>query len=252
VRSTTVKAKVNNSKSRAAPAANVGVGQPTRDLAARIERDIHHGRFGRGAWLKQVDLEYAYGCSRLHVRQALDRLVDRGLVELIPNRGYRVDAFDARRLENILSIRAVLEVAACEAIVGNLDGDALDALTATAQQFLDTLSNGTIAEQEDANHAFHSALLAPCPNRDLVEMIFELRNRVPVSVRRENNTAAMLEQSAQDHFDIIDCLRRHDQRSLSAVMRRHVFGAIAKKDPGHASDGEKADRPAARKRQRQR
>ena len=198
----------------------------TRELAAHIERDINQGRLGAGAWLKQVDLEQSYGYSRLDVRQALERLAERRLVERIPNRGFRVGTFDARRLDNILNIRAALEVAAGETLVGKIERVGLDRMTRFARQFSDALADGTVVEQEAANRAFHAEMLRHCLNRDLVEMIFDLRDRVPLSVRRENSTAVMLAKSAQDHFDMINHLRKKDLPALSAVIRRHVLGGL--------------------------
>ncbi|MDX0177970.1 GntR family transcriptional regulator [Sinorhizobium meliloti] len=101
-------------------------GAGTRDLAHQIERDINVGRVSPGSWLKQIDLERTYGVSRLSVRQALERLAERGHVELFPNRGYRVKEFDLQRFNNIINIRAVLEVAAAEMVVGTVDAQSIE------------------------------------------------------------------------------------------------------------------------------
>src|SRR3546814_8626773 len=74
-----------------------------KEIAERIERDIHVGTLAPGAWLKQVDLEERYGCTRIDLRQALDRLVTRQLVRHTPNRGYRVDEFEPRKVEELRS-----------------------------------------------------------------------------------------------------------------------------------------------------
>jgi DNA-binding GntR family transcriptional regulator len=198
----------------------------TRDLATKIERDINIGRLGVGAWLKQIDLEAEYECSRLDVRQALERLAERDIVELIPHRGYRVQTFSAQRLENILNIRAILEVGAIESIFEHVDAIDLDKLRELAQSFSDSLTNGTTNDQEETNRAFHAELLQCCPNRDLVKMIFDLRDRVPIGVRRESNTATMLAKSAQDHVDMITHLSNRDLPALLALVRRHVLGAM--------------------------
>ncbi|NDL63926.1 GntR family transcriptional regulator [Acerihabitans arboris] len=199
--------------------------QRARDLVARIERDINIGRFGAGAWLKQVELEETYGCSRLSVRQALERLAERGLVELIPQRGARVMEFNARKLQNIIEMRALLEVGAVEKVCGRIDAAGFERLTELARHFQDRVQSGTAQEQEESNREFHREMLRHCPNSDLNTMIFDLRDRIPVSVRREHNTALTLARTAAEHFEIIDCLRRQDLDALRIAMRRHVIGA---------------------------
>lgn len=204
--------------------ANSGSG--AKDLAVHIERDINHGRLSPGAWLKQIDLERAYGVSRLAVRQALERLAERGQVELFPNRGYRVKEFDPQRFNNIINIRAILEVAATEMIAGHIDDDAIAWMQASAQRFSNAVANGTFVEQEEANRSFHREMLLTCPNRDLVELIFDLRDRIPVSVQRERYSVTMLNRSAQEHFDMIELLRDGNRPALAALVRKHALGSL--------------------------
>lgn len=201
-------------------------GAGPKDLALQIERDINVGRISPGAWLKQIDLEQTYGVSRLAVRQALERLAERGHVELFPNRGYRVKEFDPQRFNNIINIRAVLEVAAAEMVIGQLDEQSFANLSALAAGFKQAVETGTSAEQEAANRAFHHELLRTCTNRDLVDLIFDLRDRIPVSVQREKNNAVMLQRSAQEHFDMIELLKRGERAPLADLVRRHALGAL--------------------------
>lgn len=203
-----------------------GEGAGSKDLALLIERDINIGRVSPGAWLKQIDLEQTYGVSRLQVRHALDRLAERGHVELFPNRGYRVKEFDPQRFNNIINIRAVLEVAAAELVIGKIDAANLAQLGELATSFEEVVATGTSAEQELANRAFHREMLRTCDNRDLVELVFDLRDRIPVSVQREKNSALMLQRSAREHFEMIDLLEKGDSAGLSALVRRHALGSL--------------------------
>lgn len=201
-------------------------GAGPKDLALQIERDINVGRISPGAWLKQIDLEQTYGVSRLAVRQALERLAERGHVVLFPNRGYRVKEFDPQRFNNIINIRAVLEVAATEMVVDQLDEESFTNLSALAEKFEEAVATGTAAEQLAANKAFHHELLRTCPNRDLVDLVFDLRDRIPVHVQRERYTAVMLQRSAQEHFDMIELLKRGERAQLADLVRRHALGSL--------------------------
>ncbi|MFC7400634.1 GntR family transcriptional regulator [Chelatococcus sp. GCM10030263] len=198
----------------------------TRDLAARIERDIVSGRLSGGAWLKQIDLEEKYGSTRLDIRQALERLAERGMVELVARRGYRVLEVDATRLRHILKIRAILEVAAAEEVMDRIDEAGFARLEELATAFEKAVKAGTVVEQEETNRAFHAEMLKYCENRELVQMIFDLRSRIPVAITRERNTATLMAQAAQDHFTIIALLRAGDLASLKTLLRRHVTASF--------------------------
>jgi DNA-binding GntR family transcriptional regulator len=197
-----------------------------RQLAVLIEKDISTGRLSAGSWLKQVDLEAQYRASRLDIRQALDRLEEKGFVKLEANRGYRVEEFNAERFRNIVTIRAILEVAAAEEVMKHIDEAGLALLERHAGLFAEAVRSGTVVAQEEANREFHAAMLSFCPNRDLVAMIFDLRSRVPVTLTREKNTATLLARTAQDHFDIVERLRQRDKPSLDVVIRQHVLAGL--------------------------
>lgn len=197
-----------------------------RQLAVLIEKDISTGRLSAGSWLKQVDLEAQYGASRLDIRQALDRLEEKGFVKLEANRGYRVEEFNYERFRNIVTIRAILEVAAGEEVMKHIDEAGLALLEHHAGLFAEAVRSGTVGVQEETNYAFHAAMLGFCPNRDLVAMIFDLRSRVPVTLTREKNTATLLARTARDHFDIVARLRQRDKPGLEVVIRQHVLAGL--------------------------
>ena len=94
-----------------AEAAAPSRGGEAADVTELILQDILAGRLPPGTWLKQIDLERRYSCTRPQVRRALDRLVQKRLVEHIPNRGYHVPEQDGRRAQEVSDIRVILEVA---------------------------------------------------------------------------------------------------------------------------------------------
>jgi DNA-binding GntR family transcriptional regulator len=196
------------------------------ELVGRIEHDISLGILGSGTWLKQVDLEATYKCPRIDLREALDRLSEKGLVRLESNRGYRVSEIDERRLSQILHVRAVLEVEAATEILALFPDEDLPQLEDLAQHFSFTVENGNVIEQEESNRCFHAKLLHCCTNTELVKLIFELRNRAPLTINRRKNTNARLVQSAREHFQMIDCLRSRDLRLYCKILKHHVLGEL--------------------------
>jgi DNA-binding GntR family transcriptional regulator len=204
-------------------------------LARRIEEDITLGLLGGDTWLRQADLEQTYGCTRLRLREALDRLVDKGLVRLESNRGYKVVDLDVQKLAEILQVRAVLEVAAAEEIYNKFDAASLRHLKSLAKSFEQSVEEGTVIEQEQANRLFHASMLSHCSNSELVDLIFELRNRTPLSPNRRKNTPARVKQAAKEHYLIIDALRNKDLPGLCTLLRQHVLGELLNKESGRTS-----------------
>src|SRR5260221_3839755 len=114
------------------------------DIVERIARDIQSGALAPGMWLKQIDLEQRYDCTRIEIRRALDRLAQRRLVEHIHNRGYHVFEPDGTQTTEILEIRCILETAAVDGIVSNADAAAVEHLAALARRVDALILDGTI------------------------------------------------------------------------------------------------------------
>jgi len=191
-------------------------------LTERIEDDIYLGELAPGTWLKQVELEARYRAPRLALRQALEAMATKGLINHQPNRGFYVPQFDDATIEQVSNTRAVLEMAASAEVVGRHGETDHAEMERWATAFHDAIENGTAANQESANIQFHRAMLAPCPNRVMVDLIFELRHRLPIAVTRRANTVQRLRRAAEDHFNIIAALRAGDAEGLRSLMWTHV------------------------------
>ena len=125
-----------------------------------------------------------------------------------------------------MTIRAILEVAAAAEVLKHIDEAGLERLHRRADAFAEAVNAGTVIAQEEANYAFHAAMLEFCPNADLVSMIFDLRSRVPVTLTREKNTAAILANTVREHYEIVERLRERDKAALEAVVHKHVLGGL--------------------------
>jgi DNA-binding GntR family transcriptional regulator len=193
---------------------------PLDELVNRIALDIQSGSFGPGTWLKQVDLEARYGCTRIDLRRALDRLVANRLVEHVHNRGYHVYEADSRVYAELHDIRVVLELHAAELIEAT-PADVRE-LRRLAKRFDALLASGTVFEQYDANIAFHQRLLATCSNRELAELVMEIRRRGPSAPIFQWKTHARMQQSSREHLAMVDALETGQLALLQKLLRDHI------------------------------
>lgn len=193
-----------------------------RDVAEQLQRDIYVGKLKPGMKLKQIDLERRYGSSRIVLRQALDQLVAKGMIRHEQNRGYRVEVFDGEKIRQLTETRAVLEMATVETLLPYVTDDYLRNLEERAMNFRAIYHGADVYASDDANRSFHQALLAPCPNRVMVDLIFELRSRLPMGISTRINTPDRVERLMQDHFDMVDALRERDVVRLRKLFWEHI------------------------------
>src|SRR4051795_1759439 len=90
------------------------------DHAYRLIRaQILSGARAGGDWLREGDLAESIGVSRTPVREALRRLTAEGLVRYERNRGVQVAVWTTEDLDEIFSLRSVLEPWACRLAAGS-------------------------------------------------------------------------------------------------------------------------------------
>ncbi len=138
-----------------------------------------------GTWLKQIDLERRYSCTRPEVRRALDRLAQKRLVEHVPNRGYHVymSRTVGARGKSARSASSWKRPSSERSFKTRRRRD-ITTLRGLAEQFDFMVLNGTMLELYEANLAFHRQLLILGGNQELVDLITEIRQRTssaPVS-----------------------------------------------------------------------
>ena len=137
-------------------------------VAALVEADIVSGALAPGSRLAIADLASHYGIGATPVREGLSRLIARGLIVAIGQRGFRVSEISRGDLEDITRLRILIE---CEALRESMDrGDtawegaivaALHRLRRYAEQNSQGFREGG-AEFDTLHKGFHTTLIAEC------------------------------------------------------------------------------------------
>lgn len=202
-------------------------GRAAAELTYRAVREqILRGERVGGDWLRETDLAAELGVSRTPVREALRRLAAEGLVRHAPNRGVQVQSWTVEDLEEIFSLRTVLEPwgSALAATQGGADVDALAAL-ATAMDQAAGGPDPDFATLTELNNQFHRAVLAASGNSRLVTLMDAII-QVPLVLRTFSlYTPEALHRSLAHHHELVAALQARDPQWAESVMRSHVRSA---------------------------
>src|ERR1700681_365332 len=139
-----------------------------------VERDIIAGLLAPGARLGIVDLVQRYEIGATPLRQGLSRLVSRGLIVGIGQRGFRVADVSREDLLDITRMRTAIEIEALRLAIAQGDDaweagilSALHQMRRHIQRTGDEFREG--APDFDRLHkGFHTALLAACGSKRLL------------------------------------------------------------------------------------
>lgn len=201
-------------------------GDATAHAYGAIRDQILSGERAGGEWLRELELAAVVGVSRTPVREALRRLTAEGLVSHERNRGVRVAVWSERDLDEIFSLRSVLEPwgSALAAESGDADLDLLgglaDQMDAAARH-----SPPDLGEITRLNNQFHQLVMAASGNNRLVNLVSSVVEVPLVSRTFSHYSPEAMRRSLAHHHELVDALRSQDPSWAESVMRSHVRAA---------------------------
>lgn len=190
------------------------------DVFRTLRQDILSCRLAPGAELREAELAERFEVSKSPVRDALSRLVQEGLVIVMPRQGYRVAPISLKDVHDMFAYRAVLECACARIAAATATPEQLRSLDRYRAFGKDAYPDGFIGY----NREFHQSVARLSGNARLMQAVagqIDQMDRVvtmSVNAMRGHDPARLVQQ----HAGIIDALQRKDARRAAALMSRHV------------------------------
>lgn len=163
-----------------------------------------------------------FGVSATPVREAMLDLAKEGLVDTVPNKGFRVTTVSDKQLDEYTHLRSLIEIPTTVELATSADPVALEALRPTAEEIVTAAASGDLIAHVEADTRFHLALLALAGNAHLVEVVGDLRKRSRLYGLTALAEAGRLQASAEEHLELLDALLARDKEAVRDVMTRHL------------------------------
>ncbi|MFE4688025.1 GntR family transcriptional regulator [Streptomyces sp. NPDC056721] len=191
-------------------------------VADALRAALIAGELRAGEVYSAPTLAVRFGVSATPVREAMLDLAKEGLVDAVPNKGFRVTAVSEKQLDEYKHIRSLIEIPTTAELATTADLAALEALRPVAREIVDAAVAGDLIAYVEADIRFHLGLLALSGNEHLVEVVGDLRKRSRLYGLNALVEAGRLEASAEEHLEILDALVARDEEAVRAVMTRHL------------------------------
>jgi DNA-binding GntR family transcriptional regulator len=138
-----------------------------------------------GSKLREHDLAAEFGLSRLHIREILGALEQRGLVVRIPNRGATVAYLDAPQAINLYHVREALEALCARLAAQHAPKGAWDGLSKRLGAAVEEkLKKGDYDEYEEILAELNMRIVEHANNPILADMLDRIHDRTQVMGRR--------------------------------------------------------------------
>jgi DNA-binding GntR family transcriptional regulator len=199
---------------------------PTNSLVdeayGQIRRRILDNLWPPGHRSLEQEVALALGMSRTPVREALMRLQNEGLVEVIPRHGMRVLPVSPADMREIYQILTALECMAAELVALRKPSDKeLAPLVAATRAMDKALQADDLDAWAAADERFHAHLLELAGNRQLQATVMNYGDRAHRARMFTLRLRPKPVNSTQEHMRMVETLRAGDPAAAAAVTRAH-------------------------------
>lgn len=198
------------------------VSQVARELRTAIMR----GDLAPGAQLVETALADQLRVSRGPLREAIQRLVQEGLVRTELNRGVFVAELGDDDVRDIYRARATVEHAAVTAILERDPRAAADALEEHLRQMYAAVDDDDRSALTDADLAFHQALVELSGSPRLRRMHETLLVETHMCIAAANTTYARPADALKEHLAVVEAIRSGDLAAVRAAIDDHMDDAL--------------------------
>src|SRR3954463_6253791 len=143
-------------------------------VADALRAALIAGELRPGEVYSAPGLAARFGVSATPVREAMLDLAKEGLVDTVPNKGFRVTAVSEEQLDEYTHIRSLIEIPTTAGLASTADPVSLEALRPAAREIVQAAVSGDLIAYVEADIRFHLGLLALAGNAHLVEVVGDL------------------------------------------------------------------------------
>lgn len=188
---------------------------------------IVSGELAPGVMVTVPVLAAEFEVSATPVREAMLDLEQRGFVQSVANKGFRVTEVSQQDLQEIIEIRTLLEAPIMAALCHTMTPEEMPRWRHLADLISKHADAGNLAEFLEADREFHLGLIGLHGNRRLVAMVKELRSQTRMIGLAKMTNTPELSKSGREHHDMLDLMESGDEVALRALMATHFAHVLA-------------------------
>lgn len=197
------------------------------EAADRLRAAIRNGTLKPGMRLVERELAERLGMSRIPIREAIQSLVEEGLAQKAPHRGAVVYTPTREEIEEISSLRVVLERFVAERVIERWQPEHETQLRQIVQAMRQAAVRQELQEVYTQDYQFHLLLWQIAKHSMMFEVLSSLRTRISRFLYEANDALPMaeLEMHINGHDDLVEVLRSGNVAQAQDAFTNHVLGA---------------------------
>jgi len=191
-----------------------------------IRDAILDGRYKPGDALVETRLAEELGVSRTPIREAIRQLELEGLVISIPNKGVVVNGFSQQDIDDIYTIRSMLEGLAARWAAQRIDQQKLKELEEIVELMGYYTKKNDFEQLTQLDTRFHGVIYEACDSKVLKHLLDNLLRYVEQARRGSLKVPMRAHQSLNEHRSIFEAIMKRNAAEAEKFMAKHISSAI--------------------------
>lgn len=203
-------------------------------IAGMLRSAIMDGTLPPGTQMGEVALASKLNVSRGPLREAMQRLVQEGLLRSELHRGLFVTELGPEDVRDVYIARTAIESAAVELILRRDPQGSADKLAAVHREMVEAAQRGDASAVSDADLRFHELLVAESGSPRLRRMTATLLAETRMCMAALERKYAAPADLADEHGAIIDAVRHGGRDKVLSLIEAHMDDAVNRLATGDA------------------
>ena len=192
-------------------------------VTERLRDGILAGRYSQGEQLNEAALARRFGVSRGPLREAMQRLIQDGLLENRPHRGVFVPELTGEDLADIFVAREAIETAALRRVMAAGKSVSVSRrLTIEVDHLVDALRRDDWSSVVEHEMRFHMQLVDAANSRRLSRMYSVLIAETRLCLHMPISGFAGRKYFVEEHVALVERLAAKDAAGAQRAIRKHL------------------------------
>ena len=162
------------------------------------------------------------GVSATPVREALLDLGSEGHTQVARNKGFRITELTEHDLDEIFTLRALLEVPSVAEAIGQLSAKEMDDCRYSLEEAERCAIAGDLSGFLEFDGLFHASLLKPLGNERLLAMISRLKDQAQLRTILRRAHPGHLLTSSREHVELFEAVAEGDAERAMSATKHHI------------------------------
>lgn len=192
----------------------------------RIKAEILSGKLAQGMRVNESHLAKRFVTSRAPVREAVQRLLQEGLLETRAHYGPSVIELDHAKIVQLYEARMAIETRAVAILCENGSDEEFDELDGIVTRMSRAAESENSEALVEAELDFHRLLCELSGNDYLVKINDFLQGQVRLALIIDNSNYLDMQQIVEEHRAFLKVMRTRDTDGVVRALESHIMTSL--------------------------